>query len=802
MLKNWLHIFIYNIKQNKLFTTLNILGLSIGMAGLIFAILYWNEEHTYNDWNPEKNVVFEMDNDMGEESGIWSTNVAPLAPVIKKTSPELEAYCYLENWYHVSNVAFAGKKELFTKIANAQPNFFQFFPFEFVKGNPESALQQNTIAISEDAAKRIFGEVDPMGKEVLYGNEKKIVKGVYRILGKSSLEPEIVISTIDNRLKQDHDHWGNFSYGLLLKLKNASDKEKVKKQIEELYYKYRILGSSKEMGITPEEFVEKYGRIKVILQPLATIRLSTVNSDLPEGQGSKQFLLIMVGLSVLILILSIVNYINLATANAIKRAKEVGVRKIVGATKGIIVAQFIAETAVLVMVAVIGALVLVEVSLPAYNNFLGKDLVMTGGGLYTQILIILIVVVGIAGVFPALYVANFETLKVLKGNFGRSKTGVWWRNGMLIVQFAIASFFIIGSYIVYQQVKYMSTKDLGFNGSQVAQISLRPISEEGIYNRFETVKQEVLKIKGVEQVSAGAFDFGGGARSSSSFDYKKIGIQGQNMALDFDMLNMMQIKIKEGRNLAAEFASDTITNVLINETAAKRMQEPDPIGKEIEWNDHKFTIVGVVSDFNLFGLHEDIPPMVFFHFKTVDWMQYNLNSLCVKINPETMEETLASLEKFWSTKVDTEYPFHYDFVDKKYARTYEQFVKQKNLFSILNIVVIVIALFGLFALASYSIERRMKEIAIRKTLGAQTKTLLINLSKQYFVFCIVGFLIALFPAYYLLNGWLDNFVFRISISVVPFIIGFVVLGVLTLIVVLSKAYVATRLDMLKYLKYE
>ncbi|WP_300977356.1 FtsX-like permease family protein, partial [Flavobacterium sp.] len=274
------------------------------------------------------------------------------------------------------------------------------------------------------------------------------------------------------------------------------------------------------------------------------------------------------------------------------------------------------------------------------------------------------------------------------------------------------------------------------------------------------------------------------------------------MGIDFGMLEMMQIKIKEGRSLSEKFASDTISSMLVNETALKEMGEKNPLGKPVDWNGHKLKIVGVVKDFNLYGPQDKVPPMVFFHFKTVDWMLQNANKIHVKVKGENMEQTIADIEKFWIKNVDTDYPFQYDFVDKEYARTYETYVKQKNLFSLLNVIVILIALFGLFALASFSIERRMKEIAIRKTLGAETNVLLKELSKQYIIYCVIGFLLALFPVYYLLNKWLENFAFRITISVLPFLLGFIILLSLTLIVVLSRAYHATRLDVLKYLKYE
>ena len=572
----------------------------------------------------------------------------------------------------------------------------------------------------------------------------------------------------------------------------------------------RELKWAKEQGITLDEWKKQGGfQTQILLEPLENARLHSKVDGYAEGQGNYQFLMIMVGLSVLILILSIVNYINLATANAIQRAKEVGVRKILGASKSNIVKQFIFETILITTFSILLALVIVELSLPYYNEFLGKTLLIHGSEFYIQLILIFLIVIIVAGIFPSVYVSNFETLKVLKGNFGRSKSGVWLRNAMLILQFGIASFFIIGSYIVYQQVNYLQNKELGFKGEQIIQIDYRnpyDFTQEGVreklLSRYLTIKQELSKINGVKQVATGSFSFGSGASSSSSFSYNDVTIQGQNMGMDFGMLDMMNIKIKKGRNLSEKFASDSISSILINETAEKMMNEKDVLGKEINWNGKKLKVVGVVADFHLNGPHNEIPPMAFFHFKTIDWMIFNVNKIYVKVNPEELETVKADIEKFWIKKVDGDYPFTYDFVDKHFARTYETYVKQKNLFSLLNVIVILIALFGLFSLASYSIQRRMKEIAIRKTLGAETKTLLKDLSKQYIVFCLIGFLLALFPVYFLLGKWLENFVYRIDITLMPFIIGFVILLILTLIVVLSKAYQATKVDVLNYLKYE
>jgi putative ABC transport system permease protein len=276
----------------------------------------------------------------------------------------------------------------------------------------------------------------------------------------------------------------------------------------------------------------------------------------------------------------------------------------------------------------------------------------------------------------------------------------------------------------------------------------------------------------------------------------------QQMGIDFGLLDILGIKIIKGRNLSDKLASDSISNILLNEAAAKTMQEKDPVNKEITWNNHKFKVVGIVKDFNYFGLEHTIAPMIFFHINAYNSSQEEIKTISVKIAPQEMSKTIAALDKFWRAKVDTEYPFEYNFVDSNFARTYKKYENQSNLFSLLNGIVILIAVFGLFALASYSMERRLREIAIRKTLGAETNLLLKELSKQYVVFCVIGFLIGIIPAYLLLRKWLEDFAYRIDIQLLPFFVAFVFLMLLTLTIVLAKAYQVTKIDILKYLKYE
>ena len=492
MIRNWLKIFIYQLRQSLLFSVLNTLGLAIGIAGIVFAILYWNEEHSYNAWNPEKDKVFQVVVDMGKDMR-WAYNVAPLGPILKEKAPEVESILYYSNNYFNEIFKYNGKKELVERIFDAQATFFSMFPFEFVKGSAQNPVpDNNSVALSEKTAERIFGSVDPMGKIIQYAGRDLVVKGVYRIPGKSSVMPDAVINFMKAKLDGNMAEWGNFNFGMSVKLKDPADRAAVEKKIDDIFYEHRTLSWAKEAGMTPEAFAEKYGNLKSSLEPLSTVRLHATAEGYPEGSGNYQFLLIMAGLSVLILILSIVNYVNLATANAIKRAKEVGVRKIIGASKGNIVWQFLFETTLLSLFAVLLSLAIVELSLPYYNEFLNKELVMVGTQFYWQIACVFVAVVVVAGIFPAMYVANFESLKVLKGNFGRSKSGVWLRNGMLILQFSIASFFIIGSYIVYSQVNYISNKDLGFKGNQVMSVLFRFKQGETNFDRYKMIKQELV----------------------------------------------------------------------------------------------------------------------------------------------------------------------------------------------------------------------------------------------------------------------------------------------------------------------
>ncbi len=804
MLKNWIKIFVYNTAHNKTYTLLNIIGLAIGITAVILSSIYWEEENSYDKWNPNKELVQEVLVKINETE-IWPYNVAPLGPLLKEAASELDSYCYYSSYNGtISLLVINGKKQVVNNAVVTEPNFFEYFPFEVVKGSVAAfSATKKAVALSEEKAVELFGTTDVINKIVQdVSNGSYTITTVYRVPGKSSINPSLISNDLESQLKLQKNEWGNFNFNFLIKLKNTESKDRILKTIEDINLQNREGQLAKKEGLTLEDYLEKNGRMTTFLQPLEDVRLKAEITGFPEGKANGVFLKINIGLSVLILVLSIINYINLATAQATKRAKEVGIRKITGAGKKNIVLQFIFETSILVFLAFICALALTEILLPYYNVLLNKALVFHLTDFIGYFTIIFLIVIISAGIFPALYIANFQVLKVLKGNFGRSKNGIWLRNTMLIVQFFIATLFLIAGYIVNEQVSYMAKKDLGFSGDQILTIRYLNYEKPNRYNFYKSIRSEMMKIKGVKEVNISSMRIGSGVSSSSGFSIDGKNVQAQNVAIDFGYLDMMKIKIAEGRDLDSNLASDTIESVLINQTAARKLGNKNLINKKFDWNGNPLKIVGIVEDFNLYGLTEKVPPMIFYHPKTISWMDTNLQAVSVKIDAAESEDVLHQLEKFWKTKVDFDYPFNAEFVNKEFAKTYASYIKQRNVFAILNIVVIAIALFGLFALSSFTIERQYKQIAIKKVLGASTKSLLLQLSKQYILFCIIGFLLALIPGYYLLQLWLNNFAYRIDFPYIAFCIAFIIMIVLTIIVVFSKSYSATRINILKYLKYE
>lgn len=806
MINNWIKIAFRNFAKNKLATFINVFGLTLGLVGLVLTLLYWNDQNSYDKWNPNKNQMFTLAHGYGKD--VWGTSF-PHVQKAKETISEIEDFLILSNNYWSENFTVGEQMIYQDKLVNATPNFFDYFPFDFIDGSPKNAISaKNYVAISDKVAQKLFGETNVVGKTVKINKGEYIVNGVYLLNEKSTIMPQVVLpfsGELDNG-------FNNFNYFAFIRLKKGTDLNTIKEKYTKNVLDYRLELDLKGSGLTLDEYKDKNGAMFPVFIPLSNVHFELKMPWNPfEPFGNLQLIFIMFGLSGLILILSIVNFINLTTANAIKRAKEIGVRKALGATKSNVIYQFLTETAILTFFALLLTCVSVEILLPYFNEFMKVELKLDSGKMIIPLLTVAIIISLVAGIIPAMYLSNFKAIYVLKGVFFRSKKGILLRNGMLFLQFTIASFFMIGTLIVYLQIRYLNQQDLGLNQEQVVILGIGS-NEGNAYAKYERIKNYLEKQRGIIDVNATRPTTSLEASASSTgMEYKDKSSDEEVIAqtTDFDYPKMMGMKLLKGRFLSSQYASDTINNIIINESLAKKLGiYDDPINKKLKGGQKQspldYNVVGMVQDYHIGDVQSKIKPAFMYHWKAgEEWMPlYAVSYIQVKFDSAHIEQVLEMLESYWNAEVTTGYPFTYHFMDESFAKSYETYTKQQQIFFILTGVVIFIALLGLFALSSLLIEQRMKEVAVRKTLGASSNRLVFGLSKQYLFIGSAASLVTIPLAYFAVEKWLEDFAYRIQIPVWPFVISVVALLVLAFLVVSIKAWRATKVDLGKYLKYE
>lgn len=805
MLKNWLKIAFINYRKNWLSTIVNILGLSVGLCVFLLIFIHWQDEKSYEQWVPNKENIYLVEN-KNASFGIMSSSSYPEIFVSKEKFGEIEDGMIYNDWGK-QRLSVGGNSAYVSGSASVD-SFFRFFPFEKLAGNFQNALSDNgKIALSDKTARLLFGDdyLSAVGKSVKSdaNDNEYVVTAIYRLPEANTVfRPDFLYK--NPYIDQSKDQWTSFSYNGFFRLKTGTDvkalEDKLSKQMQE-----QDEISSKKWGYT----VDKKNPSMVYLTPVSTIKLDAKSEGI--NKGDKKSILILLGLSALILLLSGINLINLKTAQSSQRAKEVGVRKVVGSTKSKLILQFLMETFIICFIAYILAFAMVELLLPSYNKFLNKEIKLNNGSLFIYTGLLLVVFSLISGLIPALYLSNFKPINTLKGNFARSKNGVWLRNSILTLQLIISSFFIICSLIIHTQVKYMMNKDLGFKGNQAIQINFKKMNWENNFNvkKYKRLKNELARIPGVADVTGSVNSIGNGSANASmvkkSTDTTKT-FQTMLGGIDENFLHFYKVKFLSGRDLDWKKASDTINGAVVNETFAGKLgyNANTALGKEFftGWDGKKkYKIQGVVTDMNYAGVEQTVMPIVYFNYDR-NWVKNNMGNLQIKISGNDIDGTLERIKEFWLTKAEPGYPFDYEFVDKQFAKTFEKFQKQQTLFTTLNLVVLIIALLGLFALSSLLIEQKLKDVAIKKTLGADEKTIIWDLTKRFLSICFFAVLLSIPLSYYAMNEWLKDFSYRIDMPIWPYVLSMILLLILTFIVVSFKAYRATKINLVKYLKYE
>ena len=808
MFQTWFKIFFRNQKKNWLNGVVNVSGLTLSLTVLILVLLYLNEERKYNQENSGRNEIYRVVHAMSD-GDIWGVSTSVEGPTYKNEIPEVIETYLNEGEYKPNLVYVEGKKHYTVKIIKGEASFFDFFPFEIVKGSIDKFKEtSDNVAISDTLAKRYFGSVSAIGKTIEFNNRVFIITTVFKIKGKHYFEPDLVIQYKDYPKEEG---WGSYSYDLLVKTTKGNQTKSLENKMNELWYKNSTVPSAEKEGMTPVEWDKKHGT-KVLLESLKDIRLEGyTRSAGPEGKGNYKLIKILLSLAVLLVIISCVNFINLSVSSAEQRAKEVGVKKTLGISKKTLFVQYTTEILLLGLISFIFSLILVELILPHYNLFLKKDIIlMEEKGIIFKTFLVNTLLSLIIGFIIAFKLVHFKPSEVLKGNITRSKKGLIIRNIMLGLQFVISGFFLIASLVVYKQVNYMMEKDLGFSGDNILLVKLSQGQDN--YQNYLIAKEELVKQNSnIIEVTSNFFVPNGNNDSSTNAVYKENDIQTNINPIDFNYFDILKIDILKGRKLQERFASDTITNILINEKMAKGLGiYNDPIDKKIHIpypyikGDRMFNVVGMVKDYHIYGLDREIPSIAFFHWSALKIMRdHSFYNFQIKIKNENIEETIDFIRKYWKLNIEQEYPFDYQFLDKSYQKTFKNHQKQKTLLTILTLTVIIISLLGLFALATLTIQQRLKEIAIRKALGASTKEIMFQLIKIFLKITIYATLILVpFSFYVIQEKWLNDFVYRIEMPLYPYIITPIVLTILICVVVGIKAYLATKINLIKYLKFE
>ncbi len=803
MIKIWLKIFYRNLKKNLLNTGVNILGLTLGLTGLLIVLLYFYDEKGYNQWNPNREDIYRL-SIKSSKNGIWSVNTVGAYTYFNTDIPEVESTLLVSPFYESRLIKVGKQKTICGKVTYFQGDFFSFFPYSIRSGLlNDFNTKPNQIAISEKMSEQLFKGENPIGKHLIIEEKNWEISVVYKIQGHAHIEPQILIPYEDLDV-----NWGDYQNEVFCKVQPNTSIGVIKSKMDHIIIERFSKPIAKEMGLSLAEFNETYGIMEVVPEQLSTIRFHHIaKSGGPEGSGNYKLIMVLLSLSILLILISSVNFINLSTASASQRAKEIGVKKTLGLQKLNLIFQYVLEIGVQAVIAFMFSCILVELLLPLFNQFLDKNLSIYNPFVLGVLAAVTFGIAIIVGIVPALYLSNFKPSKVLKGNFSRSKGGVYLRHLMLSIQFLISGFFLIGVFVIYSQIDFMMNKDLGFEKDHILVVDVYDIGKQS--EKYDLLKSVLTQKPDIVDVSRSVFVPGNGFASGTNFNYNGESFNAANNVTDYNYVDFAGIKLLKGRTLSERYAQDTLTSIVINETAARRIGiYNDPIGKKIKigWSspnrDGNMEVVGLIQDYHTSGFDEEIGPMFMMHYNTFKSSSDWVNNIQIKIKPEHIQETISTIESFWKNNIDADYPFTYTFLDKNFEYTYKRFKKQQTLFLILSFVVILISLLGLFALATLTIQQRLKEVAIRKTLGASVKQIMIPLLKQFIQMALFASVLLIPIAYYFMQEWLNDFVYRIDMPFWPYVLTPFILLILVSVVVGVKAYQATKVDLIKYLKFE
>ena len=757
MFSNYLKIAFRNLWRNKSYTVINLFGLSIGIAATLLIVIYILFEFSYDQFHENKDsiyrisVVHQKEGKMEYESPVYTP---PIGPAMKKDFPEIEDFVRISTprpvFVHHNETAIRMNKACY-----ADTSFFKLFSFELLTGDPGQALASPfSIVLSENMAKTIFPNENPLNKIINLNNKDNFkITGIVKDPPQNStiqFNALISFSTL-YKLPNMYLGWnGGNQYITFVKLNDITLPSQVEEKLPDLMWRNHNSNMA-DIGVVDKPYLQSLNKMHVFYDNL------TGRTFL--------YLLIFGAVATLILIMACVNFINLSTSLSTKRAKEVGVRKVLGAEKSHLVKQFLTESFLLSFFALILALFLVEIFFPIYTNLIGKQINISSFLQLKLIFISFFVVLFVgflAGSYPAFYVSSFQAVKTIKGIFETKKGKQGLRNTLVVLQFSISVILIICTILLQKQINFMNNRDLGFQKENIIVLNM---PYDDVRNKTEMIKQKLLSLPEIQYVSASsAVPIRGFTRNG----YFPEGFNSPMMIhvvdVDEEFFDVFNLKTVDGRKFSSEFQTDKQA-YMINETLAKTINWDQPVGKTIERNG-KHQVIGVVKDFHFSTLYSELAPLIITNRSSNN--QYR--NISVKVQSTNWPQTISSIQTIWK-KITPSAPFEYYFLDQEFDQLYRFEHRFKNIFLSFCLLALLISLLGLYSLSSFSTELRTKEVGIRKVMGASTTGIIGLFSKNFAILVIIANVIAFPISWFIMTNLLQNFAYRISINWLTFILA-------------------------------
>lgn len=813
MFQNYLKVALRNLMKRKFHTAVNVFGLAIGIAACLLITLFVKDELAFDRYHNEYQQIYRIATrfKMAGQEGHFALAPAPSGRTLVNEVPEvIEAFRFRpKNEDIISYGDFHFKVE---HVVFADHNFFRFFNIPLVAGDTETILAlPNTLAMSRSLAEKYFGSEDPIGREVIIDNKYKYrVSGVYEDIPANTHFRFDVMYAMSSLEESRSDVWLNNNFYTYLKLRKGADPDQVMHKIKEVQAKYYAPQLKQYMGKSLEEFAAMGNYYNSYLQPLADIHLHS-RTDLELAPNSDiRYVYIFSTVALFILIIACVNFMNLATAKNEHRAREVGVRKVLGALRKHLIAQFLVEAIVVSSVAMVLALLLIELALPGFNAFTGKSLGfdLLASGWILPILLLLPVVVGfVAGSYPALFLSHFQPVSIIRGALSVPRHSSKLRNGLVVFQFALAVVLIVSTIVVFQQLKHLQEKELGYNKADLLVLHDAYLLE----NRAARLRDELLGYPVFQSATmtsylpAGKTGFSKSSLFPESDPSHRLSTPVQNWWVDPEFINTFGLTLVMGRNFSADLPDDTMS-LILNEQAARHfgIGSSDTLGQMFGRYEgdseipelRNYRVIGIVRDFHFRNLRTPIEPMVILPVKG----EFAAN-IAFRIDGTRSREAVKLLEKHWKQHSDGK-PFEYSYMDDRVRGQYEAERKLGQIFAIFCFLAIFIACLGLFGLASYTTEQRTREIGIRKILGASIVDILLLLGRDFSKLILIAFFIGAPLAYILMDAWLQDFAYSISINWTTFLIALVLVAFIAIVTVSYQSIRAGLMQPVESIKHE